>query len=358
MMKNSVPIVVVSVFLLLSPSLFAQNGRPDAPVEVSPVTNEVVEKKVTLTGTVFPRTKSVLAAEVEGLVERVLVEEGDFVRKGEKVAELGASIYRLRLKEAEAALKETEQRYLQAKADLKRSEDLVAKGFIAEKEVTDDRFETQALLKKLNQHEAEIARLKDFLEKTQIYAPFSGEVIKKHTEVGQWVDKGGSVVTLIDLSRVHVMVSVPERYIVRLKVGQAASVTADALGEETYQAKIDAIISEGDAEARVFPVKFEVGNREFKLKSGMLARVTFATGHSRTALMVPKDALVNRGRETVVFVVLDGAAKEVRVRVGSYHGNKAEVVGRISAGDPVVTRGNERLRDGQPVRVLSDDRQT
>jgi membrane fusion protein (multidrug efflux system) len=286
------------------------------------------------------------------------VEEGDFVRKGAKVAELGASIYRLRLKEAEAALNETEQRYLQAKADLKRSEDLVAKGFVAKKQLLDDRFNTVALSKKIRQHEAEIDRLKDMLEKTRISAPFSGEVAKKHTEVGQWVDKGGSVVTLIDLSRVHVMVSVPERYIVKLRVGQPASVTADALGEETYQAKIYAIISQGDAEARVFPVKFEVGNREFRLKSGMLARVTFATGHSRVALMVPKDALVNRGREAVVFVVQNGTAREMRVRVKGYHGNKAEIRGQIALGDQVVTRGNERLRDGQPVQVLPAEGKT
>lgn len=350
-------IVAVSFWFLSPTVLNAQEGPPGAPVKVSSVTDERVQNKVTLTGTVFPRTKSVLASEVEGLVERVFVEEGDFVKKGDRIAELGASLYRLQLKEAESALKETEQRYLQARADLKRSEELVAKGFVARKQLMDDRFNTEAVLRKLQQHEAEIARLKDLLGKTQIFAPFSGEVSKKHTEVGQWLDKGGAVVTLIDLSRVHVTVPVPERYVYKLKVGQPATVTADALGEETYEAKIYAIISEGDAEARVFPVKFEVGNRELKLRSGMLARVTFSTGHSRKGLLVPKDALVSRGREAVVFVVQNGTAKEIRVRVKGYHGNKAEIRGRIAPGDQVVIRGNERLRDGQPVLVLPGKKQ-
>lgn len=345
---------ILPVFLYLAYGTFvcAQPQTPAAPVEVSPATKEVVKRKVTLTGTVFPRTKSVLASEVEGLVEKMFVEEGDFVKKGEKIAELGASIYRLQLKEAEAARKETEQRYLQAQADLKRSEDLVAKGFVAKKQLMDDRFNTEALLKKLHQHEAEIARLKDLLGKTQILAPFSGEVAKKHTEVGQWLGKGGACVTLIDLSRVHIAVSVPERYIFRLKVGQPASVTADALGEETYQARIYAIISEGDAEARVFPVKFEVVNKKFRLKSAMLARVTFSTGYSRKGLLVPKDALVSQGERVVVFVVQNGTAKRIGVRVKGFHGNKAEVRGRIAPGDQVVIRGNERLRDGQRVKVL------
>ncbi|NIN01853.1 MAG: hypothetical protein GTO24_28260, partial [candidate division Zixibacteria bacterium] len=115
----------------------------------------------------------------------------------------------------------------------------------------------------------------------------------------------------------------------KLSAGQPASVTADALDGEIYQARIYAIISEGDPEARVFPVKFEVANQEFKLKSGMLARVTFATGYSRTALVVPKDALVSRGREAVVFVVQNGTAKEIRVKLQGYHGDKAEVAGQI-----------------------------
>ena len=351
-MRRGVWICWVCLGLLAPLSAGGEEGPPGVPVEVYPVEKGAIEREVTLIGTVHPQTKSVLASEVEGLVERMYVEEGTFVEKGEKIAELGASTYQLQLKEAEAARKETEQRYLQAGTDVKRSEDLVKKGFVPEKQLLDDRFRRDGLLKRLQQHEAEIERLRDLLTKTRIAASFPGEVVKKHTEVGQWLHKGGPVVTLIDLARVHVNVSVPERYVFRLEVGQPASVTADALGDQIYPASIYAVISEGDAEARVFPVKFEVVNRDYKLRSGMLARVTFATGKPREGLLVPKDALVNRGEETVVFLVQAGRAKETRVRVKGYHGGKAEVAGKIAAGDQVVIRGNERLRDGQPVQVL------
>ena len=357
MMNKPMMTVWISLCLIAPPILHAQEGSRHAPVEVTEVTRESAERKATLVGTVFPRMKSVLAAEVEGLVEKMFTEEGSFVKKGQKIAELGASVYQLQLEEAEAARKETEQRYLQAQSDLKRSEELVEKGFVPRKQLSDDRFETDALLKRLQQHQAEIDRLKDLLNKTKILAPFSGEVVKKHTEVGQWVNKGGPVVTLIDLNRVHVIVPVPERYVFRLRVGQPASVTADALGGETYEASIYAIVSEGDAEARVFPVKFEVVNKTLKLKSGMLARVSFSTGYSRQAFLVPKDGLVNRGESTVVFLVQNGKARQVDVSVKGYHEDKAEVSGKISAGDQVVVRGNERLRDGQPVVVLPAERQ-
>jgi multidrug efflux pump subunit AcrA (membrane-fusion protein) len=90
------------------------------------------------------------------------------------------------------------------------------------------------------------------------------------------------------------------------------------------------------------------------LKSGMLARVTFATGYARKALMVPKDALVNRGEESVVFTVDGATAREVKLRVEDFHGDKAEVSGgKLEAGDKVVVLGNERLRDGQAVEIVS-----
>jgi RND family efflux transporter MFP subunit len=358
MVKKCPAIAMTLLFLVVSPGLHAQEGQRSTPVEISTVTREAVESKVTLTGTVFPKTKSVIASEVEGSVERLFVEEGDFVEKGQIIAELGASLYRLQLREAVAARKETEQRFLQAAGDLKRSEDLVAKGFISEKELSDDRFDREALSKRLRQHEAEIGRLKDRLGKTRILAPFSGLVAKKHTEVGQWLDKGGAVATVIDLRTVHVTVSVPERLITKVRVGQQASVTADALDGETYHAEVGAIISEGDPETRVFPVKFLVVNRDLNLKSGMLARVTFAAGPTREGLLVPKDALVNRGEESVVFIVQNGKAKEVRVRIKTYHGKNAEIMGGVAVGDQVVIRGNERLRDGQEVQVLPPKGQT
>jgi membrane fusion protein (multidrug efflux system) len=172
--------------------------------------------------------------------------------------------------------------------------------------------------------------------------------------VGQWVEQGGGIVTLIDLEYIHVVVQVPERYVDKIRVGDRASVSVDALGNKRLSGKTIAIIPEGDREARTFPVKVEIKNKNFQTKSGMLCHVTFPLGKPYPALLVPKDALVNRDNQKFVFVYQNDIVKLIRLDVKGYHGGMAEVSGELKPGLLVVIRGNERLRDGQKVLVIRE----
>lgn len=310
-----------------------------------------------LVGTATSRVTSLLASEIEGLVEKLYVDEGDIVKEGQVLARLRSSTLKIQLQVARAARKEAAERYLQAEAELERSAKLRKSESIAEKKFLDDRFETMVWKQRVRQREAEISRLKDLLAKKTIIAPFSGFVAKRHTEIGQWVEKGGAIVTLIDLANVHVVVQLPERYVDKIRAGDLASVAVDALENKRFAGKVIAVIPEGDREARTFPVKVEVENKDLRIKGGMLCHVTFALGRPYAALLVPKDALVTRGDRKFVFVYQDDTVRLVGVEVKGYHGGMAEVVGDLKPGHLVVTRGNERLRDGQKAQVIRETSQ-
>jgi RND family efflux transporter MFP subunit len=345
------------LFLILlwgiGPFSWAQ-APPPAPVVVSPVLEKQVRESVVLVGTATSRVTSLLASEIEGLVEKLYVEEGDTVKRGQVLARLRSSTLKIQLEVARAARKEAAERYLQAKAELERSTKLRRSESIAEKKFLDDRFEAMVWKQRVRQREAEISRLKDLLAKKTIIAPFSGFVARKHTEVGQWVEKGGGVVTLIDLANVHVVVQIPERYVEKIRVGDLASVALDALGNKRFSGKVIAVIQEGDRETRTFPVKVEINNKDFRIKSGMLCSVSFSLGEPYTALLVPKDALVARDNQKFVFVYQNDIVKLVRVDIKGYHGGMAEVSGDLNPGFLVVIRGNERLRDGQKTLVIRE----
>ncbi len=341
------------LFLGLGSFSWAQ-GPPPTPVVVSPVLQRQVRESVVLVGTATPRVRSLFAAEVEGLVKELYVDEGDTVKEGQVLAKLGSSILEIQLEVARAARNEATERYLQAKGELERSIKLRRSESISEKKFLDDRFEAMAWEKRVRQRDAQISRLEDELAKKTITAPFSGFVAKKHTEVGQWVEQGGDIVTLIDLAYVHVVVQVPERYVDKIRVGDLASVSVDALGNKRFPGKIIAIIPEGDREARTFPVKVEIKNKNFRTKSGMLCHVTFSLGKPYPALLVPKDALVNRDNQKLVFIYENDIVKLVRLDVKGYHGGMAEVSGELKPGLLVVIRGNERLRDRQKVQVIRE----
>jgi membrane fusion protein (multidrug efflux system) len=341
------------LFLEVGSLAWAQ-GQPPTPVVVSPVLQRQVRDSVVLVGTATPRVTSLFASEVEGLVKELYVGEGDAVKKGQVLAKLGSSALAIQLEVAKAARNEATERYLQAKAELERSVKLRRSESIAEKKFLDDRFEAMAWEKRVRQREAQISQLNDLLAKKTIRARFSGFVAKKHTEVGQWVEKGGGIVTLIDLEYVHVVVQVPERYVDKIRLGEKASVSVESVGNKRFPGKIIAVIPEGDREARTFPVKVEIENKNVRIKSGMLSQVTFSLGKPYPTLLVPKDALVNRDNQQFVFIHQNDIVNLVRLDVKGYHGGMAEVAGEVKPGLLVVIRGNERLRDGQKVVVIRD----
>lgn len=342
------------IFLLGLGSFSWAQGPPPTPVVVSPVLERQVRQSVVLVGTATPRVRSLFAAEVEGLVKELYVDEGDTVKEGQVLAKLGSSILEIQLEVARAVRNEAKERYLQAKDELERSVKLRQSQSIAEKKFLDDRFEAMAWEKRVRQREAQVSQLEDLLAKKTIVAPFSGFVAKKHTEVGQWVEQGGGIVTLIDLEYIHVLSQVPERYVDKIRMGDQTSVSVDALESERFPGKIIAIIPEGDREARTFPVKVEIKNKNFRTKSGMLCHVTFSLGKPYPALLVPKDALVNRDNQKLVFVYENDIVRLIGLDVKGYHGGMAEVSGELKPGLLVVIRGNERLRDGQKVQVIRE----
>jgi len=348
--------IILLLFILswgVALSSWAQ-APPPAPVVVSPVVERQIRESVVLVGTATSRVTSLLASEIEGLVEELYVDEGDAVKEGQILARLRSTTLKIQLEFARAERKEAEERYLQAKTELERSIRLRRSESIPEKKFLDDRSETMAWEQRVRQREAEISRLEDLLAKKTIIAPFSGLVAKKHTEVGQWLDRGGNVLTLIDIERIHVIAPVPERYVDKIRVGDPASVLVTALGNRGYSGRVAAIIPQGDREARTFPVKVEIGNKNLQIKSGMLCHVTFSLGRPYTALLLPKDALITRDNQKFVFVYQNDIVKLVRLGVKGYHDNMAEASGDLKPGLLVVVRGNERLQDGQKVQVIQE----
>ena len=190
-------------------------------------------------------------------------------------------------------------------------------------------------------------------ESREIKAPLSGYVVERHCLVGQWLGEGEPVVTLVVPDPILFRIPVPERYVSFIKKGDTAQVTFDALPGRTFQGKVFAVIPRADDAARTFPVRIEISNPDGEIKSGMLGRATLGVGMPQKAILVPKDALVLSPRGKAVYVIENRLARLVPVNTGAEHGSLIEVEGDLKPGSQVVVRGNERLRPGQPVKIIS-----
>ena len=343
-------------FFLSMPVALAEDagqnkGPPPVPVRVAAVETKMVSDQVSLIGTTEAIETSMVASEMSGIVETYPVQEGDFVKKGALLARLRSVDLKLRLKAAVAEKKKIMANLENAKKELDRVSKLKDTNSVAEKIYDDAHYAYLALSNELLRSEAEIERLEYDINQKQVVAPFSGFVAKEHTQVGEWVNAGGPVITLVDLGHIRITVDVPEQYVVMLTPRGDVKVRVKSISSDPFPGNIFAVLPQGNSEARTFPVRINLPNPGLKIKSGMEAMVTFNLATKKNALLVPKDAVVTAGNNRMVYLVADGKAVPVGVKVLGYYDGNVAVEGTFIPGAPVVIRGNERLRPGQPVSV-------
>ncbi len=327
---------------------------PPTPVRVAQAMKQPIQQSVTLVGSVEPWKRSVVASEIEGLVRTFPAKEGRYVEEGQVLAQLRTETLEIQFDSAIASFKEAKARYQQAKKDLDRIQHLFQKELVTQKESDEAVAEEQALRERLAQLKTEIQQVRDQHNKSTVAAPFSGWIIEERTEVGQWVEAGGPIVELVDLSHVQVEVPLPERFIPYVRIDDPVSAFFDGLPGSIVQGTIFSVIAQADRNSRTFPVKIKLPNPDLLIKSGMVVRTTLHVGKPHEGVVVPKDALVLRGGQEFIFSVSDGHTQQIPIVSLVHSDENVEIQGNIQEGQLVVIAGNERLRSGQPVRILLD----
>ena len=328
-------------------------GPPPTPVRVAPVLRQAVNQTVTLIGTVEPLKRSIVASEVEGLVQAFPAEEGRAVKRGQLLARLRTNTLQIELDSTLASHREARTRYRQAKRDLSRIRVLFKKELVTQKEFDDAQAEEMALRERLSQLGTEIRRVRDSLNQSKIVAPFDGWITQAFTEIGQWVEEGGAIIEMVDVSHVQIEVPLPERYVRNIQIHDPVIATFDGLPEFEAQGRVFSLIAQADRVARTFPVKVDIPNPLLAIKSGMVSRVTLPVGRPHEGLVIPKDALVLRGGKEFVFLVNEGMmAQQIPVTSVVHLDDRVEVEGEVQEGMTIVVEGNERLFPGQSVRIL------
>ncbi len=327
------------------------SARP-VPVSVAIVEKKLVSARISLIGTAEAIAKSDVASEVSGIVEYYPTKEGAFVKKEELLARLRSIDMRLRLKGAVAAREEIRAKLENAEKELARVSSLKDAGSIAERKYDEALYVHRAFFQGVLKSNAEIELLEYEIKQKDIVAPFSGFISKEHTQVGEWVSAGGLVATIIDLNQIRITVDVPERYAAILHPEGKVNILVKSVSNRPIPGRIYAVLPQGQPDARTFPVRINLANPDLKIKSGMEAMVTFNLADSKSALLIPKDAVVTAGNNRLVFCVADSKALPVDIKILGYYNGNVAVEGNLRTGDQVVIRGNERLRPGQSVVVI------
>lgn len=310
------------------------------PVKVVQVRQDAITESVTAVGSLLANEAVVIRPEIDGRIEAIHFQEGQVVRKGEKLVSLDASEVEAQLASAAAAANLNRSR-------LKRAEELHDRKFISAQALDEAR-------ENLNQTNAREAEIKAKLAKSVIRAPFEGVPGLRQVSPGAYVKAGQDVARLEGIGVLKLDFRVPELYLSRIRVGQDLAVLVDAYPAETFKGAIYAIEPAVDEATRTVLLRARLPNPGVRLKPGMFARVSLVIGQRENALLVPEQAIVPRGGGRYVFRVVDGKALLTQVEMGLRRPGEVEIVSGLEAGQTIVSDGQLKLQDGAAVSTAAE----
>ena len=302
-------------------------------VEVYSAAYMTVSHEMVYSSTVQANIVNNISPQTAGRIRKLNVEVGDFVSKGQVLAEID----RMQLEQAELKLKNDER-------ELERCRQLLNEGGLSQSD-----FDSMELAFKVSKTSYD-----NLVENTILRSPVSGVITARNYDVGDMYSMSSPVYTVQQITPVKLLVAVSETDYTRISKGDKCVITADALPGESFRGSVVRIYPVMDPSSHTFNVEVQVPNANARLRPGMYARVSLNMGDTES-IVIPDAAIVKQqgsGQRTV-FVLKDDDTAEVRlVTLGKFFDGQYEVLEGLSEGDRVVSKGQASLRAGVKVEVV------
>ena len=311
---------------------------PSVPVEAAYVTKGDISAFFTGTASLEAEEEASVATKTSGVVTKIYVEEGDYVKAGQALVKLDGERLALELARTEVSLNKLKREY-------ERNEDLYGKKLISveEYERVKSEYETQKAA-------YDLAKLE--LDYTTVRAPISGIISQRFIKVGNTLQVNEPTFLISDFDPLLAIMYVPERELGKLKDNQTALLSADALQGTVFNGKIKRISPIVDATTGTFKVTIEVQDDSRVLKPGMFGRVQIIYDTHTNTQLVPKEAIIEEDDRVSLFVVQDTIAVRVNIDKGYTDAEHVEILSGVIEGDQIITAGQGSLRDSSRVEVI------
>ena len=302
-------------------------------VEVAQAVSRDVAQDNTYASTVQAYAVNNIAPQTAGRIRKINVEVGDYVTKGQILAEMD----RLQLEQTELQVQNDDIEYERLK------------GLYKEGGVSQSDYETAELGYKLRK-----SNLENLRENTILRSPINGFVSARNFDAGDLFSMSAPLFTVQQVTPVKLLVGISESEYTKVRKGQAVTLTVDAIPERTFNGKIERIYPTIDPATHTFKVEVSVPNTDKVLRPGMYARVTVNFG-VRHSVIVPDQALVKQegtGTRFIFVLKADNTVSYLPVTVGRHMDQEYEILSGLEEGARVVVKGQALLRDGVKVNVL------
>jgi membrane fusion protein, multidrug efflux system len=354
---TTVAVVVLPVAFMMLISRQSQADAagvqmPPTAVEVTPVAIADIAETVSGVGSVEAIRDVRVASETAGRVLKVYVDVGAVVKEGQPLIQVDAELKEAGADQARAQMLAARTNLEKSKKDYERTQKLFATGDVADIELEGYRLGYESAEAQYKGAIAALRVAERQVSDSRIKAPVAGVVATRKTEVGEMVAPGMEIANIVDISSLKVKLSIAEEDIMKLRVGQPATLSIDSRPGERYVGKIHTVGAKSETpNGHTYPVEVVMQNRgQNQPKVGMFARVEIQVGLAKGALAIRKESLVDDGANPTVFVAKEGVARLRSVKLGLRGQDLIEVVSGLSKGELVISFGQKALKEGAPVQ--------
>lgn len=326
------------------------------PVAYQEVKKENISANTVITGKVTPSSEVLIMPKLSAKVANVPVDVGSKVKKGDLLVKLDTSDLEISLasainglQNAKLAQTQTQLNYNDTKANYDRMVQLYQSGAISKQQL--DQAELAYNLAKQNLKAPTIASAQNQIDTIRnqlsngiITSPIDGEVATRSIDPGEMAGPSQTVMSVVNIDKVFIEGNVAESDISLVKEGQKVSVAVDAAGG-SFEGTVKIVSPVADAQTKGYKVKVEVVNTDHKLKPGMFAEIRLVTSDKKDVIVIPKEALINRGADKAVYVVNNNVAEERIVETGVESDEKVEIIKGLNINDKYVIEGQQSLFD-------------
>jgi membrane fusion protein, multidrug efflux system len=355
------------IWFLLPPlfclPVFSQSS---AHVEMAKVESRSSARTVPLTAELAPFLQTDIEARSPGYVEKVLVDRGSPVRRGQLLVQLSAPEINSQTSASEANLHLAEADVAQAEAQAAAAESTAAKlqeaaktpGAVAGNELLQAEKQRDAAQALVDSRKAAVRTAEDRLQASQatesylsVTAPFDGMITDRFVNPGMLIDGGHTpMLKLQQVAHLRLIVPVPETYTGSIVKGMSVVFHVPAHPGKSYTVKVARIPNALDQQSRSMMVELDVYNKDGSLAPGMYPTVDWPVGTGENLLFVPATSVVTTTEKTFVIVSVNGRAHWVEVRKGPTAGENVSIRGQIAVGQEVVKRASDEIREGTSLR--------
>lgn len=323
-------------------AMMAGSMPPPASVEVIEVKHQQWQPRVSAVGTLTAREGIDVRNEVEGIIEKIHIESGQRVAKGDLLVSLNSDIERADLDSfrAQEAL---------ALTQYKRSERMWKKRTVSEADFDNARAS-------LDVANANVAQIKARIARKSIRAAFDGVLGIKYVSSGQYVAAGTMLVSLQDYSVLYVDFSVPEKFLPELATGLDVNLRVSAYPEQNFSAIVKAVDAKVNEGTRNINVRAQMDNEENFLRPGMYADIDLMMDQAADRIVVPATAIVYSSFGNALFIVEKNAkgdflAQRIQVETGEQRGDQVAILSGLKGAELVVQAGANKLKNNSPVSI-------